>query len=30
VPGPWRPLGAHVLRGFEAPVPILTMAPQAA
>jgi adenylate cyclase len=24
--GPWRPLGEHRLRGFETPVPILTMA----
>ena len=23
--GPWRPLGAHPLRGFETPMPILTM-----
>jgi adenylate cyclase len=26
VPGPWRSLGEHALRGFETPVPILTMA----
>jgi|SRR5579862_711119 len=26
VAGPWRPLGAHALRGFEAPMPILTIA----
>ncbi len=24
-PGPWRPLGEHSLRGFEAPMPILAM-----
>ena len=24
--GTWRPLGEHRLRGFETPVPILTMA----
>jgi adenylate cyclase len=29
VAGHWRPLGEHVLRGFETPVPILTMAPPA-
>jgi adenylate cyclase len=23
--GPWRPLGEHLLRGFETPMPILTM-----
>jgi adenylate cyclase len=23
--GPWRPLGEHLLRGFETPTPILTM-----
>ena len=23
-PGPWRPLGEHLLRGFETPMPILT------
>jgi adenylate cyclase len=23
--GPWQPLGEHLLRGFETPVPILTM-----
>jgi adenylate cyclase len=26
VPGPWRPLGEHRLRGLETPMPILTMA----
>jgi adenylate cyclase len=26
VPGPWRPVGEHVLRGLETPMPILTMA----
>jgi adenylate cyclase len=25
--GPWRPLGEHLLRGFETPMPILTMTP---
>jgi len=25
VAGPWRSLGEHILRGFETPVPILTM-----
>jgi adenylate cyclase len=25
--GPWRPVGEHVLRGLETPIPILTMAP---
>jgi adenylate cyclase len=29
VAGGWRPLGEHVLRGFEKPMPILTMAPPA-
>jgi adenylate cyclase len=24
-PGPWRPVGDHILRGFEKPVPILAM-----
>lgn len=24
IPGPWRALGAHVLRGLDAPMPILT------
>jgi adenylate cyclase len=24
-PGPWRPLGEHLLRGFETPMPILAM-----
>jgi adenylate cyclase len=24
IPGPWRPLGAHVLRGLDKPMPILT------
>ena len=27
VPGPWRPVGEHVLRGLETPMPILAMAP---
>ena len=27
VAGHWRPLGEHLLRGFETPMPILTMAP---
>jgi adenylate cyclase len=26
VAGPWRPLGEHILRGFETPMPISTMA----
>ena len=26
VPGPWQPVGEHVLRGLETPMPILTMA----
>jgi adenylate cyclase len=26
VPGPWRPVGEHVLRGRETPMPILAMA----
>ena len=26
VPEPWRPLGDHALRGFETPMPILTVA----
>jgi len=26
VAGPWRPLGEHLLRGFETPMPISTMA----
>jgi adenylate cyclase len=25
IPGPWRPLGEHLLRGFETPMPVLTM-----
>jgi adenylate cyclase len=28
--GCWRPLGEHLLRGFETPMPILTMEPPAA
>jgi adenylate cyclase len=28
VPGPWRPVGEHVLRGLETPMPILAMAGQ--
>jgi len=24
IPGPWRPLGAHVLRGLDTPMPIFT------
>ena len=28
--GHWRPLGEHLLRGFETPTPILTMAAPAA
>jgi adenylate cyclase len=27
--GSWRPLGEHLLRGFETPMPILTMTPPA-
>jgi adenylate cyclase len=27
--GAWRPLGEHLLRGFETPMPILTMTPPA-
>ena len=23
-PGPWHPLGEHILRGLETPMPILT------
>jgi adenylate cyclase len=30
VAGRWRPLGEHLLRGFETPTPILTMEPPAA
>ena len=26
VPGPWRPVGEHILRGLETPMPILAMA----
>jgi adenylate cyclase len=29
VAGSWRPLGEHILRGFETPMPILTMMPPA-
>jgi adenylate cyclase len=29
VAGHWRPLGEHLLRGFETPMPILTMPPPA-
>jgi adenylate cyclase len=25
VPGPWQPVGEHVLRGFETPMPVLAM-----
>lgn len=28
--GPWRPLGAHLLRGFETPIPLLTTMPPSA
>ncbi|MBV8192598.1 MAG: adenylate/guanylate cyclase domain-containing protein [Alphaproteobacteria bacterium] len=26
VPGPWHPVGEHILRGFETPMPVLAMA----